>query len=322
MAQQRPGDGGQRADVREWARVALAASLLAVVAAGLRVGVPAPRLNGPFRHDALAIGAVLEGVLLCLLVALIIRGARAPRDAVLAAQLRKVLLYVIVIGLAAIPLTYVLTRHVPPSRPIKPLKINAPPPAQLHATHPGGPAAGAIIVAVILGVLVAAALIYLVVRLVRGRAWRGFRGMGPGLGIEAEAGEDESDLREAVESGQSALRRFDDARAAIIACYVAMEESLAHAGTARAVADTPDELLARAADRGLVRTGAAARLTGLFYEARFSSHPMPAAQRSEAEQALAELAGSLRDLESARAATADGAGTAAGGGEMNGGASG
>jgi hypothetical protein len=306
MAQERPRDGGRRADVREWARVVLAACLLAVVAAGLRVSVPAPRLNGPFRHDALAIGALLEGVLVCLLVALIIRGARAPREAVLAAQLRKILRYVIVIGLVAIPLTYVLTKHAPPLRPIKPPKINATSPAKLNVTHPGGPAAGAIIVMVILGLLVAAALIYVVVRLLRGRVWRGFGRMGPGLAIEAEVGDDESDLREAVESGQSALRRFDDARAAIIACYAAMEESLAQAGTARAVADTPDELLARAAGRGLVRTGAAARLTGLFYEARFSSHPMPAAQRDEAEQALAELADSLRDLEAAVAGESDG----------------
>ena len=322
MAQQRLGDGGWRPDVGQWARVALAACLLAVVAAGLRVSVPAPRLNGPFRHDALAIGAVLEGVLVCLLIALIIRGARAPRDAVLAAQLRKILRYVIVIGLAAIPLTYVLTKHAPPLRPIKPPKINATPPPQLHATHPGGPATGAIIVTVILGVLIVAAVVYVVVRLLRGRAWRGFRRMGPGLAVEAEPGDDESDLREAVESGQSALRRFDDARAAIIACYVAMEESLARAGTARAVADTPDELLARAADRGLVRTGAAARLTRLFYEARFSSHPMPVAQRNEAEQALAELADSLRDLEPAGASTAAGAGTAGYADEMDGGGGG
>jgi hypothetical protein len=327
MAQQRPGggvrpDGVRRADAGEWARVALAACLLAVVAAGLRVAVPAPRLNGPFRHDALAIGAALEGVLACLLIALIIRGARAPREALLAAQLRKILRYVIVIGLAAIPLTYVLTRHVPPLRPIKPLKIYASQAPRLHATHPGGPAAGAIIVTVILGLLVAAAVFYVLVRLLRGRAWRGFRRMGPGLALGAEAGEDESDLREAVESGQSALRRFDDARAAIIACYVAMEDSLAQAGTARSVADTPDELLARAADRGLVRTGAAARLTGLFYEARFSSHPMPVVQRDEAEQALAELAGSLSDLESARAGTPAQAGAADGAGQANGGASG
>ena len=49
-----------------------------------------------------------------------------------------------------------------------------------------------------------------------------------------------------MESGRSALRTVDDARAAIIACYVAMENSLAERGAARAVADTPDELLARA----------------------------------------------------------------------------
>ena len=99
--------------------------LLAVVAAGLRVTVPAPALDGPFRHDALAVGAVLEGVLACLLVALMIRAARAPRDALLAAQLRKLLLYVVVAGLLAIPLTYLLTRHVPPLRPVRPLKLKA-----------------------------------------------------------------------------------------------------------------------------------------------------------------------------------------------------
>ena len=61
--------------------------------------------------------------------------------------------------------------------------------------------------------------------------------------------EDSEDLREAVESGRSALRTVDDARAAIIACYVAMESSLAERGAARAIADTPDELLARATGR-------------------------------------------------------------------------
>ena len=63
------------------------------------------------------------------------------------------------------------------------------------------------------------------------------------------------DLRSAVASGSAALRRVDDARAAIIACYVAMEQSLARAGTARAAADAPDELLARAMAAGTVRAG-------------------------------------------------------------------
>jgi Domain of unknown function (DUF4129) len=304
MAQQRPGDGGRRADVRGWARPALAACLLAVVAAGLRVTVPAPALDGPFRHDALAVGAVLEAVLACLLVALIVRGTRAPRDALLAAQLRKMLLYVVVAGLVAIPLSYALTRHVSPLRPVRPLKLKAAPPGHLRGSHPAGPSIGAVLVAIILAAVALAVLVYVIVRLLRGRVWLGFRRREAGIAVEPAEGDDESELREAVESGRSALRLFDDAKAAIIACYLAMEQSLAQAGTARAVADTPDELLARAARLGLVRTDAAARLTALFYEARFSSHPMPLAQRDEAQQALAELADSLRDLKPTDAAEA------------------
>ena len=106
---------------------------------------------------------------------------------------------------------------------------------------------------------------------------------------------DSEDLREAVESGRSALRTIDDARAAIIACYVAMENSLAERGAARAIADTPDELLARARQSGIVRGTAAARLTALFYEARFSSHPLDHRQRDAAEQALDELAAALAE---------------------------
>jgi nitroreductase len=107
--------------------------------------------------------------------------------------------------------------------------------------------------------------------------------------------EDSEDLREAVESGRSALRTVDDARAAIIACYLAMERSLADRGTARGLADTPDELLSRARARGVVRGTAAARLTALFYEARFSSHPLGPGQRDAAEQALDELAAALAE---------------------------
>jgi hypothetical protein len=150
--------------------------------------------------------------------------------------------------------------------------------------------------------LAAAALVYGIVRLFlkRPTIWAGWRRGRSGIALEPAAEEDdEAELVEAVESGQSALRLLDDARAAIIACYVAMEQNLAQAGTARAVADTPDELLARAARQGLVRGDAAARLTALFYEARFSSHPMPPQRRDHARQALDELAADLRDLEPA-----------------------
>jgi hypothetical protein len=46
----------------------------------------------------------------------------------------------------------------------------------------------------------------------------------------------------------------------------------------------------------VVRGTAAARLTALFYEARFSSHPLGMAQRDAAEQALDELAAALAQL--------------------------
>src|SRR5213079_2022265 len=108
--------------------------------------------------------------------------------------------------------------------------------------------------------------------------------------------EDTERLREAVESGRSALRTVDDARAAIIACYLAMEQSLAERGTARSLADTPDELLARARASGIILGTAAGRLTALFYEARFSSHPLGPAQRDAAERALDELAAALAQL--------------------------
>jgi hypothetical protein len=317
MSQQRPGASGRPGDVRGWARLALATCLLALVAVGLRATVPAPALDGPFRRDGLPLGVALEAVLACLLIALAVRNSRAPRDAVLAAGLRRMLTYVVVAGLVAIPAAYLLSRHVRPLRLRPAPAAKAQPGPRLHPPLPGTQSAGLLIVAIVLGVLAAAGLIWLVVVLLRGRFWLGFRRGAMGIAIGLAADGDESDLLEAVESGRRALRRFDDARAAIIACYVAMEQSLARAGTARAVADTPDELLARAAEEGLVRGDAAERLTALFYEARFSSHPMPLVQRDEAQRALAELADSLGDAE--LAGTAGPAGTAGTAGRADGG---
>jgi len=126
------------------------------------------------------------------------------------------------------------------------------------------------------------------------RIWwaRWFRPAGPRRAYRYLA-KDSRELMEAVESGRSALYAVDEARAAIIACYVAMETSLAEHGAARAIADTPDELLRRATASGIVRGAPAALLTALFYEARFSSHPLERGQRDAAGQALSELAAIL-----------------------------
>jgi hypothetical protein len=305
MSQQRPQPGGRRGDARGRiaSRIALAALLLAVAAVGLRGSAPPPALNGPFRHDGLVIGAILEAALACLLVALTVRNSRAPRAALLAARLRRLLTYVVCIGLVTIPAAYLLTRQA---------HLNTPPPALVtpprrpHSVPKAGHAASYIagwVIVIILVALAAAMLIYVLVRVLPlGRGfWAGFRWRQARAVVEPSVADDESDLLEAVESGQSALRRLDDARSAIIACYVAMEESLARAGAARAAADTPDELLARSARRGLVTGAAAARLTALFYEARFSSHPMRPTARDAAEQALRELSVLLGDAGLARA---------------------
>jgi hypothetical protein len=70
------------------------------------------------------------------------------------------------------------------------------------------------------------------------------------------------------------------------------------------VADTPDELLARAVAAGTVRGGAASRLTSLFYEARFSTHPLSEGKRDAASAALDELARELKERKDPKTAPA------------------
>ena len=84
------------------------------------------------------------------------------------------------------------------------------------------------------------------------------------------------------------LEESDDPRAAIIAAYARLLDAFAARGLGRRPAETPVEHL----DRGLaalpIRPEPAARLTALFLEARFSTHPMGSAERDEARQALTD----------------------------------
>ena len=102
-----------------------------------------------------------------------------------------------------------------------------------------------------------------------------------------------SPLAAAVTAGTAALGSTAGPREAIIACYVAMEATLAVAGSPRRPADTPEELLSRAEGDGIIRTPAARRLTALFREARFSPHQLADTQRRAALGALDDIG---RDL--------------------------
>ncbi|WP_052442878.1 DUF4129 domain-containing protein [Streptacidiphilus neutrinimicus] len=109
-------------------------------------------------------------------------------------------------------------------------------------------------------------------------------------------------LAGAVQAGREALADDPDPRTAIIACYAAMEKSLADGGVSRRKADTPTDLLQRAADAGLVQGHAAQTLTDLFGEARYSTHPMGEHQRDQARAALESIGAHLAAATAASAA--------------------
>ncbi|MGA6203963.1 DUF4129 domain-containing protein [Nocardia testacea] len=108
---------------------------------------------------------------------------------------------------------------------------------------------------------------------------------------------DTETLVKAAEMGLAAMNAAgQDPRAAIIACYLAMERGLVYArGLAPLASDTPMEVLARAFEHGALHEASARELVALFEEARFSPHSMLSWQRMRAEQLLRVA---LSDLQS------------------------
>ena len=268
------------------------ALLLVSVIAGIRAAGPAVAGRGPLRQDALAIGICLWAALGGLQVALAIRTRRAPDAGHLAGALRKLVRWMAALAMIAIIVIVIvnLTAVKANSNWLNTLQGRSQrrrqpkhPPRRLPAV----PAGSSYLLYVLIAVVVLVALD------LRGpdQPDQGTRNRRLRCGL---ADDDSTELHKAVESGRTALRAVDDARAAIIACYVAMEGSLAGAGAARTAAETPDELLARAVASGLIQGPAAGRLTGLFYEARFSSHPLADAAKDDAGQALDVISDELR----------------------------
>ena len=100
--------------------------------------------------------------------------------------------------------------------------------------------------------------------------------------------------REAVQAAIAALGTTTDPRAAVIAAYAAMEQTLAALGIARSPAEAPREYLQRVLVTSRATEGEATTLTGLFEEARFSTHPIPERLRELALSALGSLRGRLQ----------------------------
>ncbi|HUD38283.1 MAG TPA: DUF4129 domain-containing protein [Streptosporangiaceae bacterium] len=280
------------------AKTAIAAVLALLAIAGARLARPVAGWDWP-PHRALVVGCVLEVVLVGLLITLRWGRRRPPAGPPgrppsddLAARLRRVVSAALTFAVIAVPVLVVLTSVKFSTRRLVKLPSLHIRPGRARQGHPLPPHLsnfhiGSLLLYVIIAILIAALVVIAVL------AWRHhgrLRTHPPDLEIE-EISEDK--LARAVQSGQLALREFDDARRAIIACYLAMERSLAEAGAARGAAETPDELLDRAVAAGLVPPAPAGRLTALFYGARFSSHPVPAAARDQALAALDEIAAAL-----------------------------
>jgi hypothetical protein len=282
------------------ARVAPLVLLVVLVIAGLRGVVPAPRWNGPLRADGLAVGIALEVVFGVLLVIVRVREAAAgsqpfrepgEQDPQPPQALRFVLSYLLGACMIAVGVIMLTDLHLHFFSQPRPLPSQKPKPIITPKTPPAH-SSGDWRVHIPFGTILYTLLVIAIVAAVVVTIWWSTRLRRPAQPLVIEdVSTDE--LREAVARGQAALAGVDDARAAIIACYLAMERRLADRGTARSAADTPDELLARAVAAGTVRGAAASRLTSLFYEARFSTHPLSGGQRAAASAALDELAAEL-----------------------------
>jgi hypothetical protein len=203
--------------------------LVVLVLAGLR-GVVAARWNGPLKADGVAIGIALEVVFCALLLVVRSRDAAASRAARSrpygAAQqdieppqaLRFTLTSVLIACIVGVAVLLLADLHLhffaqPASQPPRTLKSGVLP---LRKSGGGGTQH------IPLWPILYALLIIAIVAAVVVSIWWSTRLRRPAAPLVIEDVSTE-ELRAAVAEGRAALAGIDDARAAIIACYVAME---------------------------------------------------------------------------------------------------
>ncbi len=276
----RPGPATDRS------RLILTGLLLVIVIFGLRSGFALTwqsGWHGPWhdKHAGIAVAVALEVVCVVLLTALLVRTRRAPNSGNLARALRAALTWVIIAMMVALGAALISLFHLSnkPPKPYNPYASSSQKPRRLLVLRGSNVKINLDLARdVALAIVVLAVIALVVILLRRRRHW-------PVPQVIANV-DDGTALREAVAAGRMALGELSEPRMAIINCYLAMERSLADAGTARVAAETPDELLARSTAAGLLHGDAPVVLTALFYEARFSTHPVPESSRERALRAI------------------------------------
>ncbi|MFJ5231461.1 DUF4129 domain-containing protein [Kitasatospora sp. NPDC088391] len=318
----RTGGAGRRGAVASrWAGTAAAGAAvlgLGVAALALRPDADPPRGHdlAPLAHHSGLIGLLVVGS--AVLLGVLARRFRAalrsgPPPTAAAGRLADAVGLLLVAGAVLIPVAFLLV-HGQDTGPA-PFVPEEPQPTRMplgtagpntsgrsvsgHGTSSPHPQSGLHLGTGLLWIGLAAALLVAAVLAVR--LWRRRRSrpappptaaLVHGTGGVAGAGV----LAEAVASGRAALLGGTDPRGAVIACYGAMELSLADAGVDLLDSDSPTDLLRRAARTGhLDDTGDAQTLAELFREARYSTHPMDADHVRRATAALDAIAAALAE---------------------------
>lgn len=276
--------------------------LLLVVAAALRGYLPARRdvthSESGGRAALLFVVSVLAATLALIAIAVVARlrdprapappagslsdmlgtGEGRPNWRVLAIGLAVILAWLLIVMLLA----RLLAAHgVEPGPPPSDTGVSpsARGPAQPPPQHPQRPRNGSQNMLGILLVGTVAMLLMFVAGTVATarRRWRPPAGVIAEEPVESPAPPAHSEsLARAAESGLAEMSDLGrEPRAAIIACYAAMERELAHVpGAAPQDFDTPTEVLARAVEHHALHADNAVQLVTLFTEARFSPHVM------------------------------------------------
>jgi Domain of unknown function (DUF4129) len=282
---------------------ALVVMLVLLVTIGLHARLPRPRFSNHSRDFYAAVTAGLEVVVIALLVLVKLRSSYVARTRSIARatlgetgntrvpdRLRELLGWILWAGAAALAVLLVILlgnlhvrtpgskggsgrERIPPLH--RPPPVAKSYPSTLHFAF----------ASVLYALLVAAIVIVIVLLALRERSRLASRA----VGAQDVAEEDLSTWHDTLVGGRRAFMELDDARAAIIACYAAMAARLSQGDTEHSAADTPDEFLHKVAGTLTFSEGSARRLTDLFYEARFSSHPMGDDERAAASAALDEL---------------------------------
>jgi hypothetical protein len=126
-------------------------------------------------------------------------------------------------------------------------------------------------------------------------SWRRRRGNLAGIGLHEPSMADE--IADSMSDAIDDLEAEPDARRAVIAAYARMETVLGRHGLERRPSQTPVEYLRRVLLDLTTRAEAVSRLTDLFEQAKFSSHPIGRAMKQDAIGALREIRDDLRGVD-------------------------